>query len=54
MTNRQIQFLIWLITTAIDKCQTIGEARELNKEIRIHSDGLIDELSDDGVKAENK
>ena len=45
MTNKQIQFLTWLITTATDKCQTIEEVRELNKEIRIHSDGLIDELS---------
>lgn len=43
MTNKQLQFLTWLITTATDKCQTIEEVRELNKEIRLHSDGLIEE-----------
>lgn len=43
MTNKQLQFITWLITTATDKCQTIEEVRELNKEIRLHSDGLIDE-----------
>lgn len=43
MTNKQLQFITWLITTATDKCQTIEEVRELNKEIRLHSDGLIDD-----------
>lgn len=43
MTNKQLQFITWLITTATDKCQSIEEVRELNKEIRLHSDGLIDE-----------
>ena len=43
MTNKQLQFLTWLITIATDKCQTIEEVRELNKEIRLHSDGLIEE-----------
>ena len=47
MTNKQMQFITWLITTATDKCQTIEEVRELNKEIRKHSDGLIDELEED-------
>ncbi len=42
MTNQQVQFLTWLITTASDKCQTIEEVRALNEEIRKHSDGLID------------
>ncbi len=42
LTNKQLQFITWLITTATDKCQTIEEVRELNKEIRLHSDGLID------------
>lgn len=46
MTNKQMQFITWLITTATDKCQTIEEVRELNKEIRKHSDGLIDELEE--------
>ena len=44
MTNKQLQFITWLITTATDKCQTIEEVRELNQEIRKHSDGLIDEI----------
>lgn len=43
VTNKQLQFITWLITTATDKCQTIEEVRELNKDIRLHSDGLIDE-----------
>lgn len=43
MTNKQLQFITWLITTATDKCQTIEEVRELNKEIRRHSDGLLEE-----------
>lgn len=42
-TNQQLQFITWLITTATDKCQTIEEVRELNAEIRKHSNGLIDE-----------
>ena len=43
MTNKQLQFITWLITTATDKCQTIEEVRELNREIRRHSDGLLEE-----------
>ena len=43
MTNKQLQFITWLITTATDKCQSIEEVRALNKEIRLHSDGLIDD-----------
>ncbi len=53
MTNKQLQFITWLITTATDKCQTIEEVRELNQEIRKHSDGLIDEI-EDVVKTNNK
>lgn len=44
MTNKQLQFITWLITTATDKCQTIDEVRELNREIRKHSEGLIDDI----------
>lgn len=44
LTNKQLQFITWLITTATDKCQSIEEVRELNKEIRLHSDGLIDDI----------
>lgn len=43
-TNQQLQFITWLITTATDKCQTIEEVRELNAEIRKHSNGLIEEI----------
>ncbi len=42
MTDKQVRFLTWLITTATDKCKTIEEVHELNQEIRKHSDGLID------------
>ncbi len=45
VTNKQLQFITWLITTATDKCQTIEEVRKLNEEIRRHSDGLIDDLA---------
>lgn len=51
-TNKQLQFITWLITTATDKCQTIEEVRELNKEIRKHSDGLVDELSEKKEQSE--
>lgn len=40
MTDKQLQFIAWLITTATDKCQTIEEVREMNREIRKHSAGL--------------
>lgn len=42
MTNKQVRFLTWLITTATDKCTSIEEVHELNQEIRKYSDGLID------------
>ena len=42
MTDKQVRFLTWLITTATDKCTSIEEVHELNREIRQHSDGLID------------
>ena len=35
MTDKQMQFIAWLITTAIDKCQTMEEVRTMNEEIRI-------------------
>ena len=40
MTDKQMQFIAWLITTATDKCQTIDEVREMNKELRRHSTGF--------------
>lgn len=47
MTDKQMQFIAWLITTATDKCQTIDEVREMNKEIRKHSAGLKIEEDED-------
>ncbi len=44
MTDKQMQFITWLITTATDKCQTIDEVREMNEQIRIHATGLKDEI----------
>ena len=46
MTDKQMQFIAWLITTAIDKCQTMDEVREMNKEIRKHSTGLKGEIEE--------
>lgn len=34
MTDKQMQFIIWLITTATDKCQSMEEVREMNERIR--------------------
>lgn len=46
MTDKQLQFIAWLITTATDKCQTLEEVRAMNAEIRKHSLGLKDDESD--------
>ena len=43
MTDKQMQFIAWLITTATDKCSTIDEVRQMNAEIRKHSAGLTAE-----------
>lgn len=43
MTDKQMQFIAWLITTATDKCQTMDEVREMNREIRKHSTGMKEE-----------
>ena len=51
MTDKQMQFIAWLITTATDKCQTVEEVREMNKEIRKHSAGLMEE-ENNGDKTE--
>ena len=40
MTDRQMQFIAWLITTITDKCQTLDEVKEINKEIRKHFTGF--------------
>ena len=43
MTDKQMQFIAWLITTATDKCATIEDVRKMNEEIRKHAAGLKDE-----------
>ena len=52
MTDKQMQFIAWLITTATDKCQSMEEVREMNKEIRKHSVGLKNENEDEKEKTE--
>lgn len=47
MTDKQLQFIAWLITTATDKCKDIEEVRKMNEEIRKHSLGLKDEAEND-------
>lgn len=39
MTDKQMQFIAWLITTATDKCQSLEEVKAMNEEIRKHSTG---------------
>ena len=50
MTDKQMQFIAWLITTATDKCQTMDEVREMNKEIRKHSIGFKEEEEENQKK----
>lgn len=52
MTDKQMQFIAWLITTATDKCQSVEEVREMNKEIRKHSLGLKSEEESEKEKTE--
>lgn len=40
MTDKQMQFIAWLITTVTDRCNSMEEVREMNEEIRKHSTGL--------------
>ena len=46
MTDKQMQFIEWLITTATDKCQTMDEVRKMNEEIRRHSAGFREEAQE--------
>ena len=46
MTDKQMQFIAWLITTATDKCQTIDEVSKMNQEIRKHSTGFKEETEE--------
>jgi len=48
ITDRQMQFIAWLITTAIDQCKTMDEVRKPNKEIRRHSAGIDAPPEDSG------
>ena len=43
MTDKLMQFIAWLITTATDKCKDMDEVRKMNEEIRKHSAGIKDE-----------
>ena len=47
MTDKQLQFIAWLITTATDKCKDMDEVLKMNEEIRRHSAGLKDEADSD-------
>jgi len=47
MTDKQMQFIAWLITTATDKCKDMDEVRKMNEEIRRHSAGLKEESEED-------
>lgn len=46
MTDKQMQFIAWLITTATDKCKDMDEVRKMNEEIRKHSAGIKAEDED--------
>ncbi|MBQ7615394.1 MAG: hypothetical protein IJU77_10145 [Butyrivibrio sp.] len=39
MTDNQMEFITWLITTATDKCTSLEEVKEMNEQIREHSRG---------------
>ncbi len=47
MTDKQMQFIAWLITTATDKCKDMDEVRKMNEEIRRHSAGLKEEAEEE-------
>ena len=48
MTDTQMHFIAWLITTATDKCKDMDEVRKMNEEIRRHSAGIRDEVDSEG------
>ncbi|MCM1187174.1 MAG: hypothetical protein NC251_10710 [Lachnoclostridium sp.] len=52
MTDKQMQFIAWLITTATDKCQSLDEVREMNRAIREHSKGFQPDAADEEGKSE--
>ena len=54
MTDKQMQFISWLITTATDKCQSLDEVKEMNKEIRKHSTGYQIESTEEKKEQKEK
>ena len=48
MTDKQLEFIAWLITMVTDKCKDIGEVRAINEEIRKHSTGINESSDGDG------
>ncbi len=46
MTDKQMQFITWLITKATDNCKDVEEVRKINEEIRKHAMGLLEEKND--------
>lgn len=54
MTDKQMQFIAWLITTATDKCQTMDEVRKMNEEIRRHSAGFREEAQEQKKDEQHK
>ena len=49
MTDKQMQFITWLITKATDNCQSIEEVRQMNEEIRKHAAGIKEEEREEKV-----
>ena len=41
MTDRQMQFLTWLITNATDRCTDMEDVRRTNAEIRRQAKGVF-------------
>lgn len=50
MTDKQMQFIAWLITTATDKCKDMDEVRKMNEEIRKHSAGIQSDSESEAEK----
>ena len=46
MTDKQMSFMTWLITTATDKCESVEEVHRLNEEIRKRADGVKEDSED--------
>ena len=46
MTDKQMQFITWLITKATDNCSSMEEVRALNEDIRRHSAGILQQAAE--------